>query len=257
MRHLAFLISVLCLWSGSLIAEGKLEIRSNAPHAQVYLDGTLIGNADARGRLHIDQLPDGRFMITIKKSGFSSESRTIEILPNHTSEAFFELAAIRREVPPPREARPQPGRKPSQSPAVSSSTPRSQPIPAAAPVAAKEPATGDHRNILYVSVAVIAICALIITFFFLKTQFGILRPAQMQDSLEAGAADHLEPSGPLPIESSKATGDAAFLAELEHREELLRAGFLADAPKSKARRPLEEPGEKTITLNKDEYEVKD
>ena len=254
----------LCLCSQLLFAEGKLVIHSSIPYARVYLDGTYVATTNASGDFRIDQLPDGRFLIVLEKPGFQSSEHSVVIHSKAITSLRVEMQGLERPAAParagpanaaretPRREEPRRVERPLEEPASKAVTPAPPSVtPQAAPTEAQE----SGHGFLYVTLIVVGLGLLTGGIFYLKHHV----PMRMR--VKAPISEPFTDIEPPPefdamtttvVTPEKSHDGSDFLAELEHREELLRAGFMSET-KRKRRRPLEEP---TITLNKDEYDVK-
>lgn len=261
LKHLLILISVICLWRGSLWGEGRLVLHSNVPGAEVYLDGNLIATTNAAGNLQIDQLPDGRFLIALRKSGFESREQSIEIHNQQILTLRMEFSPIR--VTAAAKSLPKRSREAEASEESSTSIgtattakPIFPQLQESAGQNGKDAKDSWSSNFLYVLVLFV-VAGLLVSSYFLFKHFY---PLQFQIRSISGEVSAMPEDEERPADSQSESASEAssanpeFLTELEHREELLRAGFLPkENRRQKNRKPMEEP---TITLKKDEYEIK-
>ncbi len=255
------LIFMSCVWGGLLFAEGRLVIQSNAPAARVLLDGNYVATTNAQGQLQIDQLPDGRFLISIEKKGFQSAQQAVVI---KTGQATVLRLTLKSLAPPPSRKsyrRPQQAGSnlPPKDNADSSRTITAAPTTPVTPPSPSLPPKKGH-GLLYVALMLTAI-AIFVTGFLVLRYWSPLRVRfnELHEPTPQGSETAIEdPASSVQTvvtpERPQAMSD--FLSELEHREELLRAGFLTE-PRHRRKKPVEEIMEEpTITLNKEDYDVK-
>jgi hypothetical protein len=253
LKYLIFGIFILCCCSGVLLAEGSLVIHCNVPQAKVYLDGNYIATLDARGDLKIDQLPDGKFMLTVQKARFQSQKQMVEVISGQATH-------LQLDLPPTAPYQSTPKGKGSPRPADEQTMTKS-PMPGQSaaqesPSSSVEAPSSWGLKMFLATLAFIIMAALAGSLYFfrdrLTLRFRYGSAASDRDSTmeNTESDDPIYASDPGPSES-----DPAFLAELEHREEMLRAGFLTDPHEKKKRR---RPSKKTtVILKKDDYEIKE
>ncbi len=253
LKYLTFGIFILCCCSGVLLAEGSLVIHCNVPQAKVYLDGNYIAALDARGDLKIDQLPDGKFMLTVQKARFQSHKQMVEVISGKATHLQLDLLPTAPHKSAPKGKG---GPQVADEQMMKKSPMPGQPAARQSPASSVEaPSSWGLKMFLATSAFIIMAALAGILYFFrdrltLRLHYGS-NPSDRDLTAENAESDEpISLSDPGPSES-----DPAFLAELEHREELLRAGFLTDSHEKKNRRG---PSNKsTVILKKDDYEIKE
>lgn len=236
-------------------------LHSNVPGAEVYLDGNLIATTNAASNLQIDQLPDGRFLIALRKSGFESREQTIEIHDQQTLTLRMELSPLSGSTAAKRSSkRSQRAEVMEKSSTSIGTAPTAKPIfPQPQELAGQngEDAKDSWSSKFLYVLVLLVVAGLLVSSYFLFKHFY---PLQFQIRSVSGEVSAVpEDEERLADSQSESASEASpanpeFLAELEHREELLRAGFLPEEIKRrKTQTRMEEP---TITLKKDEYEIK-
>lgn len=78
-------------------ASAELTITTNPPSCAVYLNQRRIGETNANGLLNLPDLAPGRYSITIRKSGYTSAERGINIAPGRSEVVSIALSHIHNE----------------------------------------------------------------------------------------------------------------------------------------------------------------
>ena len=79
--------------------KGSLRIQST-PGTEVIWEGVSLDETDANGILTVTNVPPGRFNLVLKKSGFTSQKRVVEIAAGKTVTLSAPLSAGESVLPP-------------------------------------------------------------------------------------------------------------------------------------------------------------
>jgi hypothetical protein len=215
-----FLIILALASSGE--AQTKVVIQTEAPAADVYLDGNFVAKTDTHGRLPIENLPPGTFRFAVKKEGYQPYDGSFQIVEgeSQTVQAQLRRSETTRRLETPSHAKKrQPEAKtlpPGNAAGVPSQEPPSKQITRDAVPAA---AVSDHwpSTSLSVSAALAVILAIVFLFIKRRTRHIPMEspPPDPMDSDDESAGIPAPRIKPLP----------EFVDQLKRREELIQAGF--------------------------------
>ena len=227
------LVLLLSLAVAAPSDKGSLRIQS-APGTEVIWEGVSLDATDANGILNIANIPAGRFNLVLKKRGFTTEKRVVEIGGGETVTLTVSLSA----ASPPKDASSRGAERRPPNPKAGKGV-AEQARPAAAkkgrvplwPTLSNETPVGTPSlNLGTVSLLVLIPAALLILIYM----FRRVRPA--------GPGPHpplISGSGPQEPAHRDGPKSAPFLRDLRRREELLEQGVEIIPPPSTAGRVID------------------
>jgi hypothetical protein len=199
----------------------KVVIQTDAPAADVYLDGNFVAKTDAHGSLLMESLPPGTFQLKIKKTGYLSYAGSFQIGEGESKTVQVFL----RRIETPASAKilqPEENTTPSEmAGAIAPLQKQSMPAVVSEPPAREETKTAVDNwpsEILIISASLAVL--LVVAFLFSK------RRARRMLMPESMVPDY-EPAG---IPAPRIKQPPEFVDQLKRREELIQSGFLSIKP---------------------------
>jgi hypothetical protein len=227
--------------------QNKVVLQTEAPAADVYLDGNLVAKTNADGSLQMENLPSGTFRFMVEKEGYLPYDGSFQIEEGESKVIQVQLSRI--ELPQSAEI-PSPVKKPQAQkkiPPPESTTARQppEPIPPEAVIATVAPdetiAAPDSwlSEILIFSIASVALLWFGISLVRRRTRRIPMNSPQFELPPDCDPSD-------IPAARIKPPPD--FVDQLKRREELITSGF---APINAQRKDV------VIVLPKEAYTSKE
>jgi hypothetical protein len=231
-------------------AENKVVIQTEAPAADVYLDGNFVAKTDILGNLPMENLPPGTFRFTVKKNGYQPFDGSFQMIEGESKIVQVQLSRIparqSSEILPPVKKPYAEAKTPPPESLTTWKPPEKTPPPAvpiaAAPVETKAAEDPWSSTTLMVTAATAAL---------LWIGIVIVKRRTRRIPMESPQLEQVPPDDDLPdIPASRIKPPPEFVNQLKRREELMEAGFL---PINSAKREKEV----VIVLPKEAYTSKE
>jgi hypothetical protein len=202
-------------------AGNKVVIQTEAPAADVYLDGNFVAKTSAYGSLSMENLPQGTFRFTVKKEGYQPYDGSFQMIEGESKIVQVQLSRIQS----PQSSKIQ---SPVKKPRIEAKTPAPESAPPGKPLeavhSASAPAETKAAEDPWLSVSLIVTAALAA---LLWAGISIIKRRIRRIQIESPQFDPM-PLGddPSDIPVSRIKPPPEFVDRLKRREELMEAGFL-------------------------------